>query len=110
MAGAGAAGAGVLSETDAVAFVRERGAAMARAAAEAQTGMSAVIGADETELLARLDELGLSPANYNGGGQIVVAGAVDALAQLAALEAQDGVALRQGRVTFADAPVAAEKG
>ncbi|TDQ03778.1 MULTISPECIES: ACP S-malonyltransferase [unclassified Leifsonia] len=78
-----AAGAGVLSETDAVAFVRERGAAMARAAAEAQTGMSAVIGADETELLARLDELGLSPANYNGGGQIVVAGALDALAQLA---------------------------
>lgn len=78
-----AAGAGVLSPTDAVAFVRERGAAMARAAAETQTGMSAVIGADETELLARLDELGLSPANYNGAGQIVVAGAVDALAQLA---------------------------
>ena len=78
-----AAGAGVLSETDAVAFVRERGAAMARAAAEVQTGMSAVIGADETELIARLDELGLSPANYNGGGQIVVAGALDALAQLA---------------------------
>nr|WP_217498678.1 ACP S-malonyltransferase [Leifsonia sp. C5G2] len=77
-----AAGAGVLSETDAVAFVRERGAAMARAAAEVQTGMSAVIGADETELLARLDELGLSPANYNGGGQIVVAGALDALARL----------------------------
>ncbi|MGH1548722.1 ACP S-malonyltransferase [Leifsonia poae] len=78
-----AAGAGVLSETDAVAFVRERGAAMAKAAAEVQTGMSAVIGADEAELLARLDELGLSPANYNGGGQIVVAGALDALAQLA---------------------------
>ncbi len=77
-----AAGAGVLSETDAVAFVRERGAAMAKAAAEVQTGMSAVIGADEAELLARLDELGLSPANYNGGGQIVVAGALDALAQL----------------------------
>ncbi|MGO4300171.1 ACP S-malonyltransferase [Leifsonia sp. RAF41] len=77
-----AAGAGVLSETDAVAFVRERGAAMARAAAEVQTGMSAVIGADESELLSRLDELGLSPANYNGGGQIVVAGALDALAQL----------------------------
>ncbi|RDV44795.1 ACP S-malonyltransferase [Leifsonia sp. ku-ls] len=78
-----AAGAGVLSETDAVAFVRERGAAMARAAAEVQTGMSAVIGADEAELLARLDELDLSPANYNGGGQIVVAGALDALARLA---------------------------
>ncbi len=77
-----AAGAGVLSETDAVAFVRERGAAMARAAAETPTGMSAVLGADEAELLGRLDELGLSPANYNGGGQIVVAGALDALAKL----------------------------
>lgn len=77
-----AAGAGVLSENDAVAFVRERGAAMARAAAEAPTGMSAVIGADETELLAQLEALGLSPANYNGGGQIVVAGALDALARL----------------------------
>ncbi|WP_223690476.1 ACP S-malonyltransferase [Leifsonia poae] len=77
-----AAGAGILSETDAVAFVRERGAAMARAAAETPTGMSAVIGADEAELLALLDQLGLSPANFNGGGQIVVAGALDALAQL----------------------------
>ena len=77
-----AAGAGVLSENDAVAFVRERGAAMARAAAETPTGMSAVIGADEAELLAQLESLGLSPANFNGGGQIVVAGALDALAQL----------------------------
>jgi len=77
-----AAGAGILSETDAVAFVRERGAAMAKAAAEVPTGMSAVIGADETELFAKLDELGLSPANYNGGGQIVVAGALSALALL----------------------------
>lgn len=77
-----AAGAGVLSETDAVAFVRERGTAMASAAAQTPTGMSAVIGADETELLTKLDELGLSPANYNGAGQIVVAGALDALAAL----------------------------
>jgi len=77
-----AAGAGILSETDAVAFVRERGAAMAKAAAEVPTGMSAVVGADETELFAKLDELGLSPANYNGGGQIVVAGALSALALL----------------------------
>ncbi|HEV7566888.1 MAG TPA: ACP S-malonyltransferase [Microbacteriaceae bacterium] len=78
-----AAGAGILSETDAVALVRERGAAMADAAALAPTGMSAVIGADEAELLALLNELALSPANYNGGGQVVVAGALDALASLA---------------------------
>lgn len=79
-----AAAAGILSETDAVAFVRERGAAMADAAALEPTGMSAVLGGDEEALLARLAELGLSPANFNGGGQIVVAGALDALAALAA--------------------------
>ena len=79
-----AAAAGILSETDAVTFVRERGQSMAKAAAITQTGMSAVIGGDEDELLARLAELGLFPANFNGGGQIVVAGALDALADLQA--------------------------
>ncbi|MBC7441871.1 MAG: ACP S-malonyltransferase [Ramlibacter sp.] len=77
-----AAGAGILSAADAVRFVRERGNAMAEAAALEPSGMSAVIGADETELLTRLDELGLSPANFNGGGQIVVAGSLAALAAL----------------------------
>ena len=78
-----AAGAGILSNADAVRFVRERGSAMAAAAAATPTGMSAVLGGDEAELLAKLDELGLEPANFNGGGQIVVAGALDALAALA---------------------------
>lgn len=77
-----AAGAGVLSEADALVFVRERARAMADAAAATPTAMSAVLGGDEEALLARLDALGLEPANYNGGGQIVVAGAVDALAVL----------------------------
>jgi len=77
-----AAGAGVLSEADALVFVRERARAMAAAAAAEPTAMSAVLGGDEQALLARLDELGLEPANYNGGGQIVVAGAVDALQAL----------------------------
>ncbi|MFT2816444.1 ACP S-malonyltransferase [Leifsonia sp. A12D58] len=78
-----AAGAGILSNADAVRFVRERGSAMAAAAAATPTGMSAVLGGDEAELLAKLSELGLEPANFNGGGQIVVAGALDALAALA---------------------------
>lgn len=77
-----AAGAGVLTDTAAMRFVAERGRAMADAAALEPTGMSAVIGADETELIARLDELGLEPANFNGGGQIVVAGALDSLERL----------------------------
>ncbi|MEO7121622.1 MAG: ACP S-malonyltransferase [Lacisediminihabitans sp.] len=77
-----AAAAGILSETDAVTLVRERGSAMADAAARADTGMSAVLGADEAELLPLLTELGLEPANFNGGGQIVVAGEIAALAKL----------------------------
>lgn len=77
-----AAGAGILSEADAMVLVRERGRAMAAAAAQVQTGMSAVIGADENELLNTLAQLGLQPANFNGGGQIVVAGELPALAAL----------------------------
>ena len=76
---AAAAGAGILSEKDAMVLVAARGRAMAAAAAQVATGMSAVIGADETELLAKLDELGLEPANFNGAGQIVVAGELSAL-------------------------------
>lgn len=76
-----AAGAGILSGSDAVRLVAARGRAMAEAAAVTATGMSAVIGAEQDALLARLEELGLEPANFNGGGQIVVAG------ELAALEA-----------------------
>ncbi|HEY9424883.1 MAG TPA: ACP S-malonyltransferase, partial [Microterricola sp.] len=79
-----AAGAGILNDADAMRFVRERGTAMAAAAALEPTGMSAVLGGDEATLLARLDELGLEPANFNGGGQIVVAGALDALETLKA--------------------------
>ncbi|MDJ0335315.1 ACP S-malonyltransferase [Salinibacterium sp. G-O1] len=79
-----AAVSGILSENDAVAFVRERGQAMADAAALEPTGMSAVLGGDEVALLERLAELGLQPANFNGGGQVVVAGAMPALAEFAA--------------------------
>ncbi|GAA2222410.1 ACP S-malonyltransferase [Herbiconiux moechotypicola] len=78
-----AAGAGILSATDAMRVVGERGRAMADAAATTQTGMSAVVGGDQGELLALFDQVGVIPANYNGGGQIVVAGAPDALAALA---------------------------
>jgi [acyl-carrier-protein] S-malonyltransferase len=79
-----AAAAGILSEADAMTLVRERGLAMAEAAALEPTGMSAVVGGDEAELLAKLDTLGLSPANFNGGGQIVVAGELAALDALRA--------------------------
>lgn len=81
---AAAAAAGILSEEDALRLVGIRGRAMAEAAAIEQTGMSAIIGGDEASIVARLAELDLTPANYNGGGQLVAAGALDALQALAA--------------------------
>jgi len=79
-----AAAAGVLDNSAALSLVRERGLAMAAAAAEAETGMSAVVGADPADLEARLRDLDLAPANVNGGGQVVVAGSLGGLAALAA--------------------------
>lgn len=79
---AAASMAGVLSADDAVALAAARGAEMAAACALHPTGMAAVLGGDEAEVLARLAELGLAPANRNGAGQIVAAGPLDALDQL----------------------------
>ncbi|WP_102192878.1 ACP S-malonyltransferase [Microbacterium aurantiacum] len=76
-------GSGVLDATTGMRLVGIRGRAMADAAAHTPTGMSAVLGGDEQAVLDRLAELELSPANYNGGGQLVVAGALPALAALA---------------------------
>jgi [acyl-carrier-protein] S-malonyltransferase len=80
---AAAAIAGVISADDAVALAALRGAEMAKACAQAPTGMSAVLGGDEAEVLARIDELGLTPANRNAAGQIVAAGLLASLAKLA---------------------------
>lgn len=81
---AAAAVAGVLTEDEALRLVAVRGAAMARAAAATPTGMSAVLGGDPDEVLAALDAHGLVPANVNGGGQVVAAGTLEALAALGA--------------------------
>lgn len=78
-----AAAAGVLSAEQAMVFVRERGRAMAHAAALTPTGMSAVLGGDPDEVVAAAAAMGLTAANINGAGQIVVAGSLDALAAFA---------------------------
>src|SRR5690348_12071595 len=56
---------------------------MAKACALEPTGMSAVLGGDEAEVLARLEALDLVPANRNAAGQIVAAGSLAALDKLA---------------------------
>ena len=80
---AAAAGARTITAEQAMVLVRERGNAMAAAAAVTPTGMTAVLGGDRDEVLASLAEHGLTPANDNGPGQIVAAGTLEQLAALA---------------------------
>ncbi len=80
-----AAVAGVLSPADAVRLVRARGVAMAAAAAASEpTSMAAILGGDEAEVAQALVKLDLTPANINGGGQVVAAGTAGAIAELVA--------------------------
>jgi [acyl-carrier-protein] S-malonyltransferase len=80
---AAAAGARAITAEQAMVLVRERGKAMAHAAAATPTGMTAVLGGEQEEVLAALAQHGLTPANINGAGQIVAAGTVEQLAALA---------------------------
>ena len=70
--------AGVISEADALRLASVRGAAMSRSCAERPTGMIAVLGGVEGDVLLALDNAGLAPANLNGSGQIVAAGPLEA--------------------------------
>ncbi len=78
-----AAIAGVLTPLDAMKLVRTRGVEMAKAAAIAPAGMAAVLGGEREIVLKAISDLGLVAANDNGGGQIVAAGDLEALAALA---------------------------
>jgi [acyl-carrier-protein] S-malonyltransferase len=80
---AAAVGAGVISGEQAMVLVRERGKAMAAASALTKTSMTAVLGGDRDEIMAKLAQHGLTAANDNGPGQIVAAGTVEELAALA---------------------------
>jgi len=75
--------AGVISADDALRLVQVRASAMADAAAVSPTGMIAVLGGDEAEVLAAIEEHGLTAANVNGSGQIVAAGTLEQLAAFA---------------------------
>lgn len=79
-----AVASGVFTAEQGIKFVKERGDAMALAAGLEPTSMAAILGGDQETVEARLEELGLEPANYNGGGQIVAAGAAGAIGELQA--------------------------
>lgn len=75
--------AGLLTEQEAMTFVRERANSMAAAAAVTPTGMSAVVGGDPAEVLAAIEASGATAANVNGAGQTVAAGTFEQLKSLA---------------------------
>ena len=81
---AAAVGSRAITAEQAMVLVRERGNAMADAAALTPTGMTAVLGGDRDDVLAALARHGLAAANDNGPGQVVAAGTVEQLAALAA--------------------------
>ena len=81
---AAAAMAGVITPEAAIALASVRGREMAAACALEPTGMCAVLGGDATEVLAAIEAAGLYPANRNGAGQVVVAGAADRIERFAA--------------------------
>ncbi|MER6820953.1 ACP S-malonyltransferase [Streptomyces cellulosae] len=87
-----AALSGVLDDAAALSLVRKRGLAMADAAAITETGMAALLGGDPEVTVPHLEKLGLTPANINGGGQIVAAGTME---QIAALEADKPEGVRR---------------
>ncbi|HEX3225941.1 MAG TPA: ACP S-malonyltransferase [Gaiellaceae bacterium] len=74
------AAADAMSVEDSIALVRERGVAMAEAAAKHPGAMAAILGLED-EVVERLCRqiLGVWPANYNCPGQIVVSGEHDAV-------------------------------
>ena len=80
---AAAAGARAITAEQAMVLVRERGRAMAEAAKTTPTSMTAVLGGDRDEVLAKLAAHGLTAANENGPGQVVAAGTVEQLAAFA---------------------------
>ena len=92
--------AGVLTPEDAMRLIAVRAGAMARAAAAEETGMTAILGGSEPEVLAALEALGLTPANINTTGQVVAAGT---LAQLAALAADPPAGARLRPLSVAGA-------
>jgi [acyl-carrier-protein] S-malonyltransferase len=79
-----AVGARAITAEQAMVLVRERGLAMAEAAAATPTGMTAVLGGDRDDVRATIERHGLTAANDNGPGQVVAAGTLEQLEALAA--------------------------
>jgi [acyl-carrier-protein] S-malonyltransferase len=86
--------AGALAFADALRVVRERGRAMQTAVAPGVGGMTAIVGLDAAAVADVCRDAAngqvVSPANFNGGGQVVIAGHREAVDRAAALAKQRG--------------------
>ena len=85
---------GALSFSDALRVVRERGRLMQAAVPSGKGAMAVIIGLDMAAVssICQQAEEGevVAPANYNGGGQIVIAGSKAAVARAMVLAKSDG--------------------
>jgi [acyl-carrier-protein] S-malonyltransferase len=85
---------GALSFSDALRVVRERGRLMQAAVPPGKGAMAVIIGLDMAAVssICKQAEDGevVAPANYNGGGQIVIAGSKAAIARAILLAKSDG--------------------
>ncbi|HEY7716428.1 MAG TPA: ACP S-malonyltransferase [Candidatus Binatia bacterium] len=85
---------GALSFRDAVRVVRERGRLMQQAVPVDQGAMAVILGLAVDSVRALCAEAShgevVAPANYNGGGQVVIAGTKSAVARATALAKQAG--------------------
>ena len=97
--------AGAFRFADAVRIVRERGRLMQEAVPPGQGAMAVVLGLEMDTVQSLCDEAAgdevVAPANYNGGGQIVIAGAKNAVARALLL------AKKRGAKRVLDLPVSA---
>lgn len=86
--------AGALSFRDAVKTVRERGRLMQAAVPVGTGSMAVILGLEMDAVQALCDAASngevVAPANYNGGGQIVIAGAKEAVARAVAMAKERG--------------------
>ena len=86
--------AGAFSFLDAIRVVRQRGRFMQEAVPEGDGSMAVILGMDMHQVRSLCQEASqgeiVAPANYNGGGQIVIAGAKEAVARAVALAKERG--------------------
>ncbi len=86
--------AGALRFADAIAIVRERGRVMQEAVPAGQGAMAVVLGLEKDAVQSVCEEAAdgevVAPANYNGAGQIAIAGAKNAVARALLLAKERG--------------------